>query len=470
VSELPEGVPPATAPVPRDSASAILLRPATDGGWEILLGLRSRRSRFMPGHLSCPGGALEALDRPEEPGMYRRCASRELLEETGIDMPEASWIEAGERITPPMFPVRFHTRFFVGRLPDMPTPGELSPADRENESLHVERPGSILAAWERGEVQLPPPILPVLRNLSDAAARPLDEVARDLTAVNAMEERAPRIEFAPDVWTLPVRTDTLPPASHTNVWIPGGKRFVLVDPGSPDEDELARTLDVVERRRALGHRPVAVLLTHHHRDHVSGARLVARTLGLPVRAHAATLDALGSALEGVERDPLADNEKIDLRGMTLAALHTPGHATGHMAFHIVERQLLIAGDLLSGLSTILIDPDGGDMDAYLDSLARARQLECHMLLPGHGPPLSGKRLQALIEHRQLREERILEALASSAAFLAEIATAAYADTPGLPAPLTQGQTRSHLIRLERHAKVERVDAEGARWRRAGTDS
>ena len=52
------------------------------------------------------------------------------FEETGIDVPEASWIEAGERTTPPMFPVRFRTRFLVAELEDHAS-GDLAPASGE---------------------------------------------------------------------------------------------------------------------------------------------------------------------------------------------------------------------------------------------------------------------------------------------------------------------------------------------------
>jgi glyoxylase-like metal-dependent hydrolase (beta-lactamase superfamily II) len=464
VSERPGGVPPARVPTPRDSASAIVLREAAGGGWEVLLGLRSRRSRFLPGHLACPGGGVEPADRPDDPAAFRRCVGRELREETGLDLPEAGWIEAGERITPPLFPLRFHTRFFVAPLPDLPPRASLEPASGENEILRLARPAAVLREWEAGKVKLPPPIVPILRALAEAAGEPLDEVARRVAAVNLEEERAPRVEFAPDVWMLPVRSATLPPASHTNVWLPGGRRFLLVDPGSPDEDELARLLEVVERRRALGHRPVAVFLTHHHRDHVAGAASVARALGLSVRAHEATFDVLAAALDGLDRTPLADGETLDLDGTTLTALHTPGHASGHLVLHDAERDLLIAGDLISGLSTILIDPVEGDMDVYLDSLARAARLECRMLLPGHGSPLPGKRLGALIEHRLRREARIVAALESGPASLSGIASAAYADTPDLPEPLIEGQTRAHLVRLERRGSVERVEAEETCWR------
>ena len=79
MSELPAGLEPAAEVVPRSSASAIVLRPGPDGR-EVLLGVRSRKSRFMPGQWVFPGGGLE----PQDDGDFARCAARELAEETGL--------------------------------------------------------------------------------------------------------------------------------------------------------------------------------------------------------------------------------------------------------------------------------------------------------------------------------------------------------------------------------------------------
>ncbi len=463
MSELPEGMAPAQVPEPRSSASAIVLRRGAGREWEVLLGLRSRHSRFMPGHLSCPGGAADEVDRIDEPGGYLRCVRRELDEEVGLDVPAERWIEAGERTTPPMFPVRFRTRFFVTRLPDEAAPNP-APASAENESLRLAAAGVFLDEWARGSARLPPPILAILRALAGAGASSLSRVAQRVAQANAQEERVPRIEFAPDVWMLPVRTRTLPPATHTNVWLPGGRRFVIVDPGSSNPAELDRLLEVVERRRATGDEPVAVLLTHHHRDHAAGAANVCDALGLPLRAHVETLRAMGQPAAGCALEPLADGEELDLKGMTLRAIHTPGHAAGHLAYYLCEPRLLLAGDLVSGLSTILVDPGDGDMEAYLQSLSIADRIDCRLLLPGHGPPLPASRLAALIEHRLERDRRILAALRTEPTDLAELARSVYSETPQLPPHLIESQTLSHLLRLERKGQAARADAERRSWR------
>lgn len=465
MSELPDQVPPAAVPEPKLSSLGILARRADGGAWELLFGMRSRRSRFMPGNLAFPGGKLEAEDAPERAGALARCVAREVEEETGARVPAERWIDAGERATPPMFPVRFRTRFFVAALPEDFTAGA-PPQPGEIEALRVAKAAELLAEWERGESLVPPPLIPILRSIEAAPPPSIESLAREIARVNAEEDPLPRIEFVPGIWVLPVRTRTLPPATHTNVWIPGGRRFVVVDPGTAEPGEQERILGVVKRREAGGGRVDAVVLTHQHKDHVAGASTIARALGVPVRAHARTFELLGAALDGVRGAAIADGERIDLDGCVLEALHTPGHAPGHLAFLIRERSVLISGDLVSGLSTILIGGlDGGDMSAFLESLRRARAAGAKQVLPSHGPPLPGKALEAALDHRLDRERKVAAAIAQAPRTLVEIAAEAYADTPAAPPFLRELQTRAHLEHLERQGIAIRDDAAATRWLR-----
>src|SRR5690348_13674934 len=85
-------------------------------------------------------------------------------------------------------------------------------------------------------------------------------------------------DLPPGIAVVPVRTPTLPPATHTNTWLVGDGEIAVFDPASPWEDEqrlLARALDA---RIAAGERVVALVLTHHHADHVGGAMALAAHL------------------------------------------------------------------------------------------------------------------------------------------------------------------------------------------------
>jgi glyoxylase-like metal-dependent hydrolase (beta-lactamase superfamily II)/8-oxo-dGTP pyrophosphatase MutT (NUDIX family) len=455
LSELPEGIEPAPIPEPKDSALGIVFRRRGDGRCDVLLGRRARQARFMPGNLVFPGGKLDPMDEPGREGAFARCASREVREETGIDIPADDWRPAGERTTPPIYPVRFRTLFFVAELPAGMAVPERPPAPDEIESLSFADPRAVLADWESGTSLVPPPLLPILRLMDRDVPLQVQGIADAVAEVNRAEDANPRIEFIPGVWVLPVKTRTLPPASCTNVWMPGGRRFIVIDPGSAEPGENARLLAVIAKRVAGGDAIEAIVLSHHHRDHVSGAGTLAAALGVPVLAHDETFARIPALGSGIATRSLRDGETLDLDGVALQVVHTPGHAPGHLAFFDPKRRVLIAGDLVSGLSTILVGGDGGDMQTYLDALRCAAALDPKIVLPSHGPPLPGKSLASTIAHREAREAGILAVLAGGEPLeLATIAAAAYADTPQAPAFLRELQTRSHLDRLVRGGRVD----------------
>jgi glyoxylase-like metal-dependent hydrolase (beta-lactamase superfamily II)/8-oxo-dGTP pyrophosphatase MutT (NUDIX family) len=434
----------------------ILARRRSSGGFEVLVGRRSSRSRFMPAHWAFLGGGLEPVDEPDSEGAHRRCVAREMAEETGIEVPIDRWHPAGLLVTPPMFPIRYRTEFFLAEVDPSTAAPDPPPRPEEIEVLRFVDAGTMLAEWEAGQVEVPPILPPQLRVIRDAADLSVEDLARRLAETNDWQEQTHRIEFVPDVWALPLRTETLPPATHTNAWLPGGDRFLVVDPGSAERAEIERLLRVIERRSEDGARPEAVLLTHHHRDHVGGVAAVAGGLGLPVLAHPATLERLPPT-DGVPLRPVEDGQVFGLGGLTARARHTPGHAPGHLVLEVLERNVVIAGDLVSGTSTIVVPDGSGDMGAYLEALDRLARGPWRWILPGHGPPLPRRKVRAALEHRLERHRRVLEALENTPLPAQVLAQRAYADAPTAPRQLVEMQTRAHLRLLERERKAARAD-------------
>src|SRR5438270_12068146 len=82
----------------------------------------------------------------------------------------------------------------------------------------------------------------------------------------------PTIEAAPWLRRFPVRTPTLPPATHTNVYVIGEGGLLVVDPASPYPEEQARLSRYLGELREQGHEVRALLCTHHHFDHVAGVQ------------------------------------------------------------------------------------------------------------------------------------------------------------------------------------------------------
>jgi glyoxylase-like metal-dependent hydrolase (beta-lactamase superfamily II) len=334
--------------------------------------------------------------------------------------------------------------------------------------MHWVRPAELMEKWHALDVRIAPPLIPMLQEMAAAADEPFDGIAARLHALNErMEAEGPHIEFVPDVLTLLVKTPTLPPATHTNCYVVGSRELLIVDPGSADVIECARVSSLVRRRQADGARAVAIVLTHHHGDHVGGAAPLAAELDLPVWAHERTWERWGEGAALRRREgsrALADGDVLELSGgERFDVLHTPGHAAGHLALLERKHGSLFSGDLVSGVSTILVDSAPGSMDAYLASLERIRDLDARTLFPGHGFPFiaPAKGVQRVIDHRLEREEKIAAALADGPLDLAEVVRRAYADTPRANPALAAAQAECHLERLERSGRVGRT---GGLWK------
>jgi glyoxylase-like metal-dependent hydrolase (beta-lactamase superfamily II) len=272
---------------------------------------------------------------------------------------------------------------------------------------------------------------------------------------------------APWLQTVAVRTPTLPPATHTNVYIVGEGEVAVVDPASPYRDEQE---GLEEALRDAGVTVVELILTHHHVDHVSGAARLAKRLGVGVAAHAETAARVAGRV-AVTRT-ISDGEVLRVGGATLRAVHTPGHAPGHLAFVDEGTGAVIAGDMVASVGTIVVPPDdGGDMGLYLASLERLRAERPAALLPAHGPPIAGasaadEKLAFYVKHRLEREGRVVAALGREPRTVAELVPPAYPDVAPAIYPLAAQSLLAHLEKLEREGRAVR-EADG-RWRRAGS--
>src|SRR5690606_1423736 len=97
----------------------------------------------------------------------------------------------------------------------------------------------------------------------------------------------------------------------------------------------------------------------------------------------------------------------------LVAIFTPGHDQGHLCFRESRYGAMLVGDMLSTISTIIIDPPEGHLATYLASLERIQEISMTTLYPAHGPAMkNGERLvQKYIRHRRQREATLQKVLA-----------------------------------------------------------
>jgi glyoxylase-like metal-dependent hydrolase (beta-lactamase superfamily II) len=185
---------------------------------------------------------------------------------------------------------------------------------------------------------------------------------------------------------------------------------------------------------------------------------VRAALGVPVGAHPETARRLAERGLRVDRE-LSDGERIVLAGdppFPVRAIHTPGHARGHLCFYDETGGSLLAGDMVAGVGTIVIDPPEGDMDAYLASLEKLGALAPSTLFPAHGPPIADApgKLREYVAHRLWREERILEAWRSGVREPRAMLPTVYDDAPERAWPLAERQIVAHLERLARAGRIE----------------
>ena len=495
-------------------ASAVLLTRGDGPELEIFLVLRHPRLRFFGGYWAFVGGVVDPVDLPTETSdpdsdaTHQRCALRELFEETGVlPQPLAGAISPAERTslrrallegrlqgpvarpwrelvdghpetlqalrpfgrltTPSFAPVRYRTRFLTCALPD----GEW-PEVHEGELLQGRfvRPAALLERWRGGGELIVPPVLYLLEL---SLGRSLAEFPT-LAGRACAEHEAGKLQAlrsTPGVEMASLRTPTLPPATTTNCYLVGTSALYVVDPATPHADERARLFELLDARLAEGRRLAGVLATHHHADHVGSVQAVAERYGIPVYGHPLTLARLPEPAR--DGRPLEDGDVLDLgaapdgtRPWKLTAHHTPGHDRGHLVFCEDRYGSALVGDLVSTVSSIVIDPPEGHLATYLVSLEGMLAVPMGVLHPAHGPthPDGHALIRRFLAHRREREESLVAALGvdpeGGGLSPGELVEAVYVD---LDAGLRPFAERSLLAGLEKLAQEGRAECVSGVW-------
>ncbi len=175
------------------------------------------------------------------------------------------------------------------------------------------------------------------------------------------------------------------------------KECAIVDPGMLTEQENNYLVEVIDQ---LGLKPVLLLQTHLHLDHVFGMGFVAKKYGLQPIAHPDDEFLLAQTVEysrqfGVELNAqppslggyLNDGDTVSFGNTTLKVIHIPGHSPGGIVFYNEEAKVMIAGDVLFQGSVGRSDLPGGSYEDLIHGIQTRLMIlpDEVKVYPGHGP-------------------------------------------------------------------------------------
>ena len=452
----------------------------------ILLALDRNERAVDPQRADALGGFRQALNAGSLP-------FSEFLEKEDLYIPAQQIAYYSHWITAPGRPRRFSTRFFVACAPA----GQHGAHDR-SETVHSVwvSPREALERDRRKEIEL---IFPTRSTLADLAgfrapreafehARALGDIEVNAACWALDHEGSQRLFRRSDPpyheihWSdpeetgatcfviqpdIPKRLDRyvtritaanpgMMTGPGTNSYLVGrkdeGGALAVIDPGPAIDAHVAKIVAAGAGRIRW------IFTTHTHVDHSPAAALLkaatgAPVLGLPRPPH-------GNQDHSYAPDRvLADGERIELDGVCLRALHTPGHASNHMCYLLEETRMLFTGDHVMQGSTVVINPPDGDMRAYLASLERLLAEDVAIFAPGHGYLLGAphKEVRRLIAHRLAREAKVAAALQRlGPASPEELVADVYDDVSPRLHPVALRSLAAHLDKLLAEGRVRRA--------------
>jgi glyoxylase-like metal-dependent hydrolase (beta-lactamase superfamily II) len=170
----------------------------------------------------------------------------------------------------------------------------------------------------------------------------------------------------------------------------GSDRLLIVDPGEEAERILAAVAET-------GAEVEAILLTHCHFDHIGAVAPVAAATGAPVYCPSIEVPVLADIMSFVPwpgfgpyksydaDETVSGGELLELAGLELDVIFTPGHSPGHVTYSVRGEQAIFSGDVLFQGSVGRVDLPGGDGPTLLASIANL--LDTHpdetVVHPGH---------------------------------------------------------------------------------------
>ena len=290
------------------------------------------------------------------------------------------------------------------------------------------------------------------------------------------------IEIAPNIYYLQGMNKSRFPYCAC-LYLKGTELRVLIDAGMGEDNMTAALESGVD----------VLILSHCHIDHRLTWKLIPE---VPVWCHEKEeiflqdreffFSAMGLKRSGLELTKLfdfargmfgikiarqlTDGDRIDLGGITLQTIHTPGHTPGHMAFFIPEHNLLFSGDIDLTSFGPFYGHDFADINDFLNSIEKLKQLDAAKVISGHAGPFNGNLARRFEEYGEIihsRDRLLLEKLTQPKSIEdfrgGKLFYKTYPDFPDLIRWFELVHIEKHLMRLKEMGKVRQ---EENKWVRA----
>jgi glyoxylase-like metal-dependent hydrolase (beta-lactamase superfamily II)/8-oxo-dGTP pyrophosphatase MutT (NUDIX family) len=412
----------------------------------------------------------------------------EMLEAEDLYIPAGALAYYGHWITQPGRSRRFDTRFFVALAPQ----GQEGAHDA-TEHIHQlwTTPRNALERGKRGEIELVYATKQTLQELErfsepraafeHAASVPVIPANRACRAQGKEGERTFRRgdpQYFEIHWSDPEETgqttyDLVPGVPKrldryttrliapnpgmmtgpgTNTYLVGGEELAVIDPGPAIDSHIEGILAFPNIKW--------ILCTHTHLDHSPAAAAIKAATGAKVFGRPAPK---GQDSTFAPDEVLSHNDRIRMAGLSMRAIHTPGHASNHLCYLLEETRMLFTGDHVMQGSTVVINPPDGDMRAYLASLELLLAEAPAILAPGHGYLIGEPQdeIRRLVQHRMKRERKVVAAISQlGSPTLEEMLPLVYDD---VPARLHGWAARSLAAHLHKLVAEGAARAKGARF-------
>jgi glyoxylase-like metal-dependent hydrolase (beta-lactamase superfamily II)/8-oxo-dGTP pyrophosphatase MutT (NUDIX family) len=416
-----------------------------------------------------------------------RSSFAEILADWNLRIDARDFLYTGFWTTPQFSLVRFKTRFFIVECPLRQEPYA---AISEMQSPEFIAPEKALEHWANAEVLISPPVLIALKTFAENNYKEISstdshrfrqikidsetknqEVHFEKSAIKIISEKLLKksqqcdgeinfIELAPQLICFPLKSETLPPATHTNCFIVGESGFIVIDPASSDENEQNLLHNYIDSRIRSGDICYKIFITHEHKDHIGGVLALQKhifekfNVKVQIAAHRLTAEQLSPEIRVDELVEDSQQMKFlsDKFGIqSVRILHTPGHARGHLCFYFEKKGFLLSSDNVVGAGTVVIAPPEGNMTDYLASLERLKNLpNLRFLCGSHGAAVFDARgkIEEYVRHRLEREKQISEAFENGAKTIEEIVGKVYVGLKPELFKYAEKSVEAHLEKLK----------------------